>query len=64
MQVRREKGTLENSEENYIEKLLEMFWNEEYQKTFTPIAGKQQINRSDCPYEGSQKQKEIVVFVE
>ena len=59
MQIRHEKGRLEISQENYIEKLLENFGMKDAKGLFTPVAEKQQISRSDCPDEGSQEQKEM-----
>ena len=58
-QIRHEKDGLEISQENYIEKLLENFGMKDAKGLFTPVAEKQQINRSDCPDEGSQEQKEM-----
>ena len=55
MQIRHEKGRLEISQENYIEKLLENFGMKDAKGLFTPVAEKQQISRSDCPDEGSQE---------
>ena len=68
MQIRRDIGRVEISEENYIKKLLEIFVKKEAKELFTPVAEKQQISEPDCPDEGSEKQKNkkwyIVIFVE
>ena len=61
MQIRREKGRLENSQKNYIEKLLDIFGMKNYKGLFTDVAGKHQISKSDCPDEGSQEQKEMKI---
>ena len=55
MQIRREKGRLEFSQKNYIQKLLENFGMKDAKRFFTPAAEKQQISKSDCPEEGSQE---------
>ena len=58
MQIRREKGRLDISRENYIEQLLKKFRVTDAKGLFTPVAEKRQTSKSHCPDESTQRKTE------